>query len=237
MTKGCDLRLFSFDLQAKNYIFSSKAQRFFAQQLAQKILQKWGKNFLSVLDLGCGAGALPQAMQQEGILIKTYRGCDISQAMLDCFDHSYAHSMLFCQDFDQCLIQNFQPELIVSSSALQWSLDLRHTLSLIAKQQSKIALSLISSNTFKELHTFLGTKSPLMSIENMQELLLNFFDGQIEIAHQDFIFNDSNELISHLRNSGVMGGGIAGYKKAKQLLNYTGKLQYESLIFLGNSKP
>lgn len=230
------MRLFSFDFRAKSYLSSCWAQKFFAQQLAQKILQKWGKNFSCVLDLGCGAGILPQAMKQEGIWIEDYTGCDISQAMLECLSSPYATYRLFCQDFDECLIQSPKIDLIVSSSALQWSLDLSRTLSLIAKHQSKVALSLMSANTFKELHAFLGTKSPLMEAQNMQELLLNFFDGEIEIINQDFIFDHSSELISHLRNSGVMGGGIAGYKKAKRLLSYTGKLTYESLIFLGSSK-
>lgn len=230
------MRLFSFDFRAKSYATSCWAQKFFAQQLAQKILQKWGKRFSRVLDLGCGAGILPQAMKQEGILIEDYTGCDISQAMLECLSSPYATYRLFCQDFDECLIQSPKVDLIVSSSALQWSLDLSYTLSLIAKHRSKVALSLISSNTFKELHSFLGTKSPLMEVQNMQELLLNFFDGEIEIINQDLIFDHSSELISHLRNSGVMGGGVAGYKKAKRLLGYTGKLTYESLIFLGSSK-
>lgn len=230
------MRLFSFDFRAKSYLTSCSAQKFFAQQLAQKILRKWKRRFSSVLDLGCGAGILPQAMKQEGILIEDYTGCDISQAMLECFSSPYATYTLFCQDFDECLIQSPKVDLIVSSSALQWSLDLSRTLSLIAKHRSKVALSLISSNTFKELHTFLGTKSPLMEVENMQELLLNFFDGEIEIINQDFIFNHSSKLISHLRDSGVMGGGVAGYKKAKRLLSYRGKLTYESLIFLGFSK-
>lgn len=229
------MRFFSFDFRARSYVSSCEAQKFFAQQLARQILQKWGKRFLSVLDLGCGSGILPQAMQQEGILLEDYKGCDISQAMLESFSSAYP-TTLFCQDFDECLKQDHRVDLIISSSALQWSLDLSRTLSLIAKSQSKIALSFMSSNTFKELHAFLGTKSPLMEVQNMQELLLSFFDGEVKIVHQDFIFDHSSELISHLRNSGVIGGGVAGYKKAKRLLDYTGKLEYESLIFLGYSK-
>lgn len=230
------MRLFSFDFQAKSYLTSCEAQKFFAQRLAQKIFQKLGKRFSSVLDLGCGSGILPQAMKHEGILIENYKGCDISQAMLECFSSPYTSYTLACQDFDVCLIQNPKVELIISSSALQWSLNLSTTLDLIAKHRSKVALSLMSANTFKELHAFLGTKSPLMEAQNMQELLFKFFDGEIEIVSQDFVFNHSIDLISHLRNSGVMGGGVAGYKKAKRLLSYTGKLEYESLIFLGSSK-
>lgn len=229
------MRLFSFDFHAKDYLTSCNAQRFFAQQLAQKISQKWGKSFFSVLDLGCGTGNLFEAMQKEGISIGDYRGCDISQAMLECFGIFYPSCKLIHQDFNECLIQD-TADLIVSSSALQWSLDLPFTLSLIARHQSKIALSLMNSNTFKSLHTFLGTKSPLIDVQNMQESLLEFFDGEIETSRQEFTFDDSRDLILHLRRSGVLGGGVAGYKKARKLLSYTGKLEYESFVFLGYSK-
>lgn len=236
LRQGCSLRFFSFDFHAKDYLTSCNVQKFFARQLAQKISQKWGKSFSSVLDLGCGTGNLFEAMQQEGILIGDYRGCDISQAMLECFRIPHLSCKLIHQDFDECLIQDYTAELIVSSSALQWSLDLPFTLSLIARHQSRIALSLMNSHTFESLHTFLGTKSPLIDAQNMQESLLEFFNGEIEVSRQEFTFNDSRDLILHLRRSGVLGGGVAGYKKARKLLSYTGKLEYESFIFLGYSK-
>lgn len=230
------MRLFSFDRRAKSYFASSEVQKFFAKHLAQKITQKWGKSFLEVLDLGCGVGILPQALAEEGISIALYRGCDISPSMLKYFQSPYPKSILLHQDFDQCLTEDYKPELIASSSALQWSSNLSHTFSLIAKHRSKVALSLMGSNTFRELHGFLGTKSPLMEVRNMRKLLLEFFSGEIEILHQELAFDSSDILISHLRNSGVMGGGVIGYKKAKKLLEYAGKLEYEGIFFLGCPK-
>lgn len=231
------MRLFSFDSQAKNYASFCEAQKFFAQKLSEKIAQTLGLSHSSILDLGCGSGELLQALCTQNIAFDSYVGCDTSQAMLKNFKPLNAGNItLLNQDFNTCLAQHPNSTLICSSSALQWSKDIFQTLTLMAQSSANIAIAFMTSNTFSSFHRFLDSKSPLPDCENMQKLLLEFFEGKIEIIQKDLYFENNQFLIAHLRHTGVMGGGILGYKKAKKILDYHGVLEYQSLMFIGKSK-
>ncbi|MCE3047504.1 methyltransferase domain-containing protein [Helicobacter kayseriensis] len=234
------MRLFSFDSEASSYSASCEVQKFFLQLLIDRLVQKWGKNFKDILDLGCGTGASLQAFQDHHIAFDHFIGCDLSENMLKVFNPPSAIQnkvSLICQDFNICLEQISSPHLIFSSSSLQWATSLKHTLGLISQHtSSKIALSIMTANTLKSFHSFLDSKSPLPTKENMQKLLLDFFEGEIEIAHKILTFSTNKDLILHLRNTGIMGGGVLKYKQAKKILEYTGDLEYESLIFIGQPK-
>lgn len=233
------MRFFSFDLEAKNYASSCEVQTFFAKKLAIYLVQTLGQTYSHILDLGCGNGVLLAMLLDQDIKIQSYTGCDSSSSMLDSFSAPMFFKgkiALLHQDFDICLENAKSYDLICSSSALQWSPCIEHTLQLIAHKSHQVALSIMTSNTLSSFHSFLDSQSPLPCRENMQELLLKFFDGDSLVIQKHLDFQDNKSLIQHLRNTGVMGGGILGYQKAKKILSYQGGLEYESLIFVGQSK-
>lgn len=227
------MRFFSFDAQAKTYQSSAIAQRIFIQKLLDKLPKK---HYKLIAELGCGGGELFLELQKRGIEFERFLGCDSSESMLKRFSPS-SEVELFCQDFDEFLL-SFEGEfdLLLSSSALQWSHSLEQTLSLIAKKSSFVALSVMSSSSLKSLHTFLGTCSPLLTSEEIKELLKERFEGEIFISRVELEFATPKEALEHLRKSGVLGGGILNFREAKKMLNFDGKIEYESINLIGKPK-
>lgn len=227
------MRFFSFDAQAKTYQSSAIAQRIFIQKLLDKLPKK---HYKLIVELGCGGGELFLELQERGIGFERFLGCDSSESMLKRFALSCGVE-LFCQDFDEFL-HSYEGEfdLLLSSSALQWSHSLPQTLSLIAKKSSFVALSVMSSSSLKSLHTFLGTCSPLLTSEEIKELLKERFEGEIFISRVELEFATPKEVLEHLRKSGVLGGGILNFREAKKMLNFDGKIEYESINLIGKPK-
>lgn len=201
-----------------------------------------GDNFPVIADLGCGSGELARAALEQGIHFQKYIGCDLSPLMLENFYLQFPNSSelpkieLLAQDFDDFLLGATKIDLFLSSSALQWSRDLAWTLELLARQKSKVALFIFTSKTFKSLHAFLDSNSPLQSQENVEKLLFTFFEGTAQKLQKTLLFSDTQAFLAHLRGSGVMGGGVLDFKRAKRLLQYEGVLEYEGLLFIGESK-
>ncbi|WP_027326902.1 methyltransferase [Helicobacter pametensis] len=233
------MRLFSFDSHAKSYSSFCEAQTFFARSLVSAAAKEWGTYFGTILDLGCGSGEVLRQIHSHKIGFQEYIGCDLSQAMLDSFDPDPSvqhHTTLLNSDFDTTLKLIKYADLIISSSALQWSPDLEHTLHLIAQYSSKIALSIMTSETLKTFHHFLDSTSPLPDPARILKSLEHFFDGEIKTLEITLSFQDNPSLIAHLRGTGIMGGGVLSYHQAKKILKYQGDLNYQSLLFVGKSK-
>lgn len=239
---GFVLRFFSFDTQAKYYSKFCEAQQFFSQALIERVSKEWGQTFDTIIDLGCGSGELIRELVSHQIRFGFYTGCDISQAMLDCFywkeskSTKSAQIRLIMQDFDSFLLQLPKADLYLSNSSLQWSQDIAHTFKLLADCGGRVALCVITSETFASLHSFLHTISPLQDVKNVQESFFDCFEGTSQILQKDLIFSHSRDLLNHLRRSGVMGGGVLDFKRAKSLLSYKGRLEYQGVILIGQSK-
>lgn len=227
------MRFFSFDTQAQSYQSSAIAQKIFIQKLLDRLPKK---HYKLIAELGCGGGELFAEIQKRHIGFERFLGCDSSESMLKRFAPSNGVE-LFCQDFDEFLC-SFEGkfDLLLSSSALQWSHSLPQTLSLIAQKSFFVALSVMSSSSLKSLHSFLGTCSPLPSSEEIKEFLASQFEGEIFISRVELEFAASKEALEHLRKSGVLGGGILDFKRAKKMLNFDGKIEYESINLIGKPR-
>lgn len=227
------MRFFSFDIQAKTYKNQAIAQKLFIQKLASKLLKKL---YPSIAELGCGGGELFLELEERGVEFERYLACDSSRAMLEGFPLS-PRVKLFCQDFDEFLLGGEERfSLICSSSALQWSSNLSHTLSLVAKRGESVALSVLSSCSLASLHRFLGTSSPLLESEEIIELFREYFVGEIFISRVALDFTSAKECLEHLKRSGVLGGGVLGFSKAKELLEFNERIEYESVNIIGKPR-
>lgn len=226
------MRYFSFNGKNLNYNAQAIAQRYFAQELARKIA---GEKFHCIAELGCGSGILFDYLIEHNVRFEDYEACDCSQEMLDQFLQKDIKKT--CLDFDSFLSNSVRDfSLICSSSALQWSKNLEKTLLLVAKKSQKVAFSIITSNTFASMHSFLKTTSPLIKSNILAEMVLDLFEGEMHTACINLDFKTPKEIIAHLRGSGVMGGGVLGFSQSRKLLTYSGVLEYESMIFVGQPK-
>lgn len=227
------MRFFSFDIQAKTYKHQAIAQKLFVQKLTSKLPSKF---YPSIAELGCGGGELFLELEERGVGFERYLACDSSRAMLEGFPFK-PRVELFCQDFDEFLLGGEERfSLICSSSALQWSSNLSHTLSLVAKRGESVALSVLSSCSLASLHRFLGTSSPLPESEEIWGLFGEYFVGEVFISRVALSFTSAKECLKHLKRSGVLGGGVLGYKKAKKLLEFNERVEYESVNIIGKPR-
>lgn len=227
------MRFFSFETQAQTYQHSAIAQRVFIQKLLSRLPKG---HYKLIAELGCGGGELFLQLEKKQIGFEKFVACDSSSAMLERFELCEGVE-LFCKDFDEFLISlDKKCDLLLSSSALQWSHSLSNTLSLIAKKSKFVALSIMSASSLKSLHSFLGTSSPLLEGEEIERLLRSYFEGEIYYSRVELRFGTIGEGVNHLRQSGVLGGGILNFQKAKKMLNFDGKFEYESINILGKPK-
>lgn len=197
---------------------------------------KINSNF-GVIDLGCGSGfianALNSLLESENIFLNFFLGIDISNSMLQIHPKRLSNikqikllNMSF-DDFNFCKIEN---SIIVSSSALQWSKKLDSIFYEITK--IPFAISLFTSNSLKELHNFLGTRSPIYSIEFIQKLIKTNFNIEYDVVTKKLYFNNSKAIMSHLKTNALLSGNLS-FKKAKELYKQESfrTLTYESLVF------
>ncbi|RAX51817.1 hypothetical protein CCY99_08430 [Helicobacter sp. 16-1353] len=102
----------------------------------------------------------------------------------------------------------------------------------------KLAFSFFTAKSLETLHNFLGTKSPLRSSFEIEILLKKYFIGEIEIQKITKTFDNKNDLLAHLKNSGLLGGGNLPFRAKKKLkfdIPFL-ELSYEVLFFIGEAK-
>lgn len=226
---------FSFNKEAKNYALYSKIQNKIAKKLISKSMNK---DIKRILDLGAGSGNV--AVNLSKYNIDYFLGIDSAQSMLLSHPRSLPNINLLelknisfeDYDFEYCF------DLIISSSSLHWAQNLESIFEKIAlksKSNTNIAFSFFTNKSLESLHNFLNTKSPLRSVFELQVLLDRYFIGEIEIQTITKVFNDKNDLLRHLKYSGLLGGGdisFATKKKLKFNIPFL-DINYEILFFVG----
>ncbi len=200
------------------------------EMVSKKLCQHLSKNhYENILDIGAGRGAIYQQLSQKNISFKNFVALDFSQEMLDLHpSNNYIQKQ--CVDFNQqhftssLKISHF--DLIVSSSALQWSSNLSNLFKEILPLGENFLFSFFTANTFKTLHQTVNINSPILTKEEIIEALDKFFVYELEIIEYTLAFNSVREMLHYIKKSGVSGGvKQLGYKQMKNLmLNY--KLDY-----------
>jgi malonyl-CoA O-methyltransferase len=210
--------------------FSKFAKEYAKKNIIQKQIIKQYAPLLenrSILDLGCGNGALLEFCHPS-----QYIGIDFSKEMLNL----HPNKNIFCFDFNQneCwnFIKNQKFEILVSFSALQWANDLDFIFTNIKSLNKPYLLAIFTSNTFKTIHKTANITSPIHS----KEKILNYskvLNPNIEILEYKLYFEDKLEMFRYIKRSGVSSGEKKlSYKEIKNLiynypLNY---LEFEILI-------
>lgn len=226
---------FSFDKEAKNYIFYSEIQNSIALELISKSMDS---NIKKIVDLGAGSGNIARNINKYEI--DYFLGIDNSDSMLLLHPKNLRNIKKI--DLKNISFEYFEHyndfDLIISSSSLHWALNLESIFKKIisnAKQDSKIAFSFFTNKSLESLHDFLYTTSPLLSVKSLEALLKKYFIGEIYISKITKKFTQKEELLNHLKHSGLLGGGSISFTTKKKLkfdIPFL-DINYEILFFVG----
>jgi malonyl-CoA O-methyltransferase len=193
--------------------FSKNSQNYYDYSIIQKKVAKKVVNSIknfpnTILDLGCGSGYIYNSIDWE---VDKFVGYDLSSKMLNL--HSKGKNVyLRCKDFDTIDANEFKLyDLIVSSSSLQWSSDIKKILVNIDNYASSYTLAIFCSGTFKSINSFINIDSFLPSRRYLEEFY-RYRDVSIETVEYRLDFEDNQSIFKYLKKSGVSGG--------KQLLKY-----------------
>ena len=212
------------------------------KEVAKKLITYIDNNkYNTILDIGSGDGAVYKYLNKD-VDFNTFIALDFSKEML--FLHPNANNVeKMCIDFNEVdlssVFNNIHIDLLISSSALQWSRNLDSVLSDISKISTKYCFSLFTANTFRTLHHTANISSPIYSKLEIINALNKLFIYDIETINYKLNFDSVQEMLRYIKHSGVSSGvKQLSFKEMKKLmvdypLNY---LEFEVIFVKVNSK-
>ena len=224
-----------FSKYAKEY----KNHNIIQQIVAKSLVRELKFQPKRVLELGCGSGQVYNHISWE---IEFYKAIDFSLSM--CELHPKGENIeVKCFDFDT---QEFLDEIkdnrfdmVLSSSALQWSKDLSKIIKQLSFITNEINAVLFTSNTFKTIQEITNTKSPILDEISIKEAFGKYFICEFETILYKLEFDNKKDLFDYIKKSGVSGGNASlDFADAKKLykgydLNY---LEFEVIFVKTISK-
>ena len=230
------------NLSVKNQ-FSKYAKEYKNYNIIQQIVAKSLVRELKfqpkrILELGCGSGQVYTHIFWD---LDFYKAIDFSSSM--CELHPKGENIeVKCFDFDT---QEFLDEIkdnsydiVLSSSALQWSKDLSKIIKHLSCITNEINAVLFTSNTFKTIQELTKTKSPILDENSIKEAFSKYFKCEFETILYKLEFDNKKDLFDYIKKSGVSGEASLDFKDAKKLykeynLNY---LEFEVIFVKTISK-
>ena len=224
-----------FSKYANEYNSHNVIQQIAAKSLIRELKSKPKR----ILELGCGSGQVYSCIDWE---LDYYKAIDFSPSM--CELHPKAKNIeVKCFDFDSNEffedIKNDNFDLVLSSSALQWSKDLSRIIEALSNVSKEINAVLFTSNTFKKIQKITNTISPILSEDVIKEVFSKYFSCEFETIMYKLEFDNKKDLFDYIKKSGVSGGNsVLGFSNAKKLykeydLNY---LEFEVVFVKTISK-
>ncbi len=209
-----------FSRFSKDYNSYNQIQTEVAMQLIDKLPQR---HYSSIVDIGCGTGALYNRLINKNIFFGSFMALDASEQMLllhPCDPKITIKYFDFNRSSSFASIEGYKFDLVLSSSALQWSKDLDWTISQIALLGNNFYGALFTSNTFKTLHHVAGISSPIYSSESIKGSFNDSYKyTKYEVFKYKLHFDSQKELFNYIKKSGVSGGEQKlGYKQTKALM-------------------
>jgi len=181
------------------------------------------QTYSTILDLGCGSGEVFKNLEKQHISFDAFSAFDSAQNMLD-IHPEVKNITKVCADFNDRRFLKTLPidnyDLLLSSSAIQWSKDLNFTLNTIASLSKTAYLAIFTSGTFKTLHQTANIESPIYSAEELQKSILQHYDEvTFELHTYTLHFDSVRDMFSYIKKSGVSSGEKKlSYKQTKTLM-------------------
>ena len=224
-----------FSKYAKDYKNHNIIQQIVAKSLVRELKTKPKK----ILELGCGSGQVYNHISWD---LDFYKAIDFSASM--CELHPRAKNVeIKCFDFDTVEflneIKNDTYDIVLSSSALQWSKDLSKIIKQLSLITKEINAVLFTSNTFKTIQNITKTKSPILDEQSIKKAFNKYFKCEFETIMYKLEFDNKKDLFDYIKKSGVSGANESlDFKNAKKLykeynINY---LEFEVIFVKTISK-
>jgi len=195
------------------------------QRQAAEYLVSWiGETAVgTVVDLGCGDGEVFRQLQKRRLAYKHFVAVDLADSMLALHpqtDKVHCMKSDFNDEISLRQLSVYDPDLLISSSALQWSDDLDRTFTHLSQLASSVYFSIFTDGTFATLHRQAGLKSPIRSFEETKDALLRFYYvRRMERVSYRLYFNSRQEIFRYIKRSGVSGGKARlGYRAIRRLM-------------------
>jgi malonyl-CoA O-methyltransferase len=223
--------------------FSKYANQYNSYNIIQQIVAKSIVRDIKdepkrILELGCGSGQIIKYISWD---YDYYKAIDFSQNM--CELHPKASNIeVKCFDFDSDdFFENIKKDkydIVISSSALQWSKDLSKIIKAISSISPTIFAVLFTSNTFKTIQAITNNKSPILEEDSIKKAFSENCTCEFETIKYNLEFDNKKQLFDYIKKSGVSGEGTLSFKDAKKLykeydLNY---LEFEVIFIKAFSK-
>ena len=224
--------------------FSKHAKEYNSYNIIQQIISKALVREMNVqpkriLELGCGSG---QVFRNINFPFEYYKAIDFSQEMCD-IHPKHKNLDVSCLNFDSQVfhdeLKDEQFDMVLSSSALQWSKDLDKILQTISNISDNINMVLFTSNTFKTIFELTDTLSPILDIQSINNSFSQYYTCKYEVLNYKLEFDNKKDLFNYIKNSGVSGNqSTLSFEKAKYLYkNYhLGYLEFEVIFVKGKIK-
>ena len=202
-------------------------------KVVKKLLSKLNDKPKSILDLGCGSGALCRAIDWE---YDDFLGVDFAQGMLDLHPQSKKIQCIHGDFNEASLFENlatYEFEHVFSSSSLQWAQDLESVFKSISSLKRPVSLAIFTSGTFKTLNKTASLEPLLRSATTIQTLSEKYFNAEFEVLKYKLEFESTRDMFRYIKKSGVSGSRrVLTYKQTKKLmqeypLNY---LEFEIVL-------
>jgi len=223
-----------FSKYAKEYNSNNIIQQIVSKALVREITGKPKR----ILELGCGSG---QVFKNINFDFNYYKAIDFSSQMCE-IHPKHKNLELVALNFDteefHQNVQNEKYDLILSSSALQWSNDLSKIMSTLSLLSDTINMVLFTSNTFKTIFELTNTNSPILDLKEIKKSFDKFYTCEYEVLNYKLEFENKKDLFNYIKNSGVSGDKKSlSFEKAKHLYkNYNlGYLEFE-VVFIKGTK-
>ena len=225
--------------QFSKYANQYKNHNIIQQIVAKSLVRELKTKPKSILELGCGSGQVYSHISWD---IDFYKAIDFSQTM--CELHPKGEKIVVkCFDFDtqEFLdeIKNDAYDIVLSSSALQWSKNLSKIIKQLSMISKEINAVLFTSNTFKTIQDITKTKSPILDEQSIKEAFSKYFLCEFETILYKLEFDNKKDLFDYIKKSGVSGANASlDFKHAKKLykeynINY---LEFEVIFVKTISK-
>ncbi|SFV52571.1 Biotin synthesis protein BioC [hydrothermal vent metagenome] len=193
------------------------------REVAKKLLSLLpNKKYKTILDIGCGSGEVYKNLTANNIEYKEFTGVDISKEMLSLHPHD-ENITLIQDDFNSK--ERFKSltkksyDVVLSSSAIQWSSDLDATLKSISLLSYEFYFAIFTSKTFHTLHQTAGIESPIYSSDQLSAAIDRYYNATYQTAHYKLYFDSTYDMLKYIKLSGVSGGERQlGYRDLKRLI-------------------
>jgi len=184
------------------------------------------KKYRQIIDIGCGSGEVYKNVKKQQVSFEQFMALDSSAEML--YLHPSANNIQkihadFNLDkaFEMLILKEKEKNILLSSSALQWSKDLEFTLSSLAKKSNLALFAIFTANTFKTLHETAELNSPIYTQKVLKKNIEKYYKASFETKKYRLHFTSVREMFKYIKRSGVSGGGKRlSYKQTKHLMRY-----------------